>query len=246
VALVTGAARGIGAETARRLAARGHRLALVDLDKPALERIKADLPVAAEAWSAVLDVRDPEAVREMAEAIPARLGPVEILINNVGGNTEAVPVEEILPETFAAVLRLNLDPVYLCTRAFVPAMKARRWGRIVNLASIAGRTRTLFSNAAYAAAKAAVIGFTRQCAAELAPCGIAVNAVAHGPIATERILRAWESKSPERKAAILGAIPAGRMGSIAEAAEAVCFFCGEGAGYAAGSVLDVNGGLFIA
>jgi len=246
VALITGAGNGIGAETARRLAAMGHKLALVDSDGPAMARMESELDGGAGVWSVVADVRTPGSAAEVVAEAAARLGPVGILVNNVGGNTIRTPVEDIEPDEYADVMRLNLDPVYYYTRAAVPGMKSARWGRIVNLSSIAGRTRTLFSNAAYAAAKAGVIGFTRQCAAELAPFNIAVNTVAHGPIATERIKRAWETKSREAQADILAVIPAGRMGNVEEAADAVCFFCGDRAGFASGAILDINGGLFIA
>ncbi|HEV2634472.1 MAG TPA: SDR family oxidoreductase [Actinocrinis sp.] len=243
VALVTGAGSGIAAEVARGLAKAGHRLILVDADAHALAAVAAELGEAALAdrpW--VLDARDARAV---AEAFAALADRPDILVNGVGGDARRIGVEDLDEDAFLESYRHNLLTSFSFIRHSVPAMKARGWGRIVNLASIAGRTYSVFSNAGYVAAKAAVIGLTKQCAFELAPHGITVNAVAHGPIGTERIDRAWAEKTPEQRAAILERIPAGRMGTVAEAAAAVLPFCAQYAGFTTGAVLDVNGGLHI-
>ena len=121
----------------------------------------------------------------------------------------------------------------------------RRWGRVVNLASVAGRTYSHFSNAAYVSAKAGLIGLTKQCAYELAPHGVCVNAVAHGAIATPRVRDAFEARDAAWRERFLDRLPAGRLGTIEEAAAAVIHLCGESAGYTAGAVIDVNGGLCI-
>ncbi|HEY8206018.1 MAG TPA: SDR family NAD(P)-dependent oxidoreductase [Myxococcaceae bacterium] len=247
VAIVTGAARGIGAEVAAALGRRGCALGLLDADGEALREFQARLERegAGPLWGEVADVRDAGQVEAAFAESARRLGEVEILVNNVGGNTTPCPIEELRAEDWDAIQSLNLRSMFLCARAVVPAMKRRRWGRIVNVSSVAGRTRTLFSNAAYTAAKAGVIGFTRQCAAELAPYGIAVNAVAHGVIATDRVAAAWAARPEHFREQAMAMTPSGRLGTVEEAAAAVCFCCDEAAGYMAGAVIDVNGGLYI-
>jgi 3-oxoacyl-[acyl-carrier protein] reductase len=245
-AIVTGAARGIGAAVARELARRGHALALVDVDGEALRAVAAEIERdGAAALPVAADVRDPAAVAAAFHDIARRFETLDILVNNVGGNTTPRPVEDLTEGEWDEIHALNLRSMFLCTRAVVPAMKRQRFGRIVNLSSVAGRTRTLFSNAAYTAAKAGVIGFTRQLAAELAPFGIAVNAVAHGVIATERVAASWAARPDRFRELAMAMTPSGRLGTVEEAAAAVCFCCDERAGYMVGATLDVNGGLYI-
>ncbi|HZU07982.1 MAG TPA: SDR family NAD(P)-dependent oxidoreductase [Chloroflexota bacterium] len=247
VALITGAANGIGAAVAARLAAEGRELALFDIDAPQLEATAARLraTAAGRICPYVVDVRDSAQVAAAVAAVHQTFGRVDILVNNVGGSTPQRPVEEITEEEWDAVLTLNLRGLFLCTRAVVPAMKAQRWGRIVNVSSTAGRTRSLFGGAHYTASKAGVIGFSRQCAAELAPYGITVNVVAPGITRSERVAARWEAKPAAERAFIERLIPAGRLARVDEPAAAICFLCSDDASYITGAVLDVNGGLFI-
>lgn len=245
LAVITGGGTGIGAEVARRLLAKGHHVAILDKDQCALNEFVRHAPAAAILSTHKVDAQDYAGLQTTIDTLAQEHGRLDIVVNNVGGNTQRIPVETIEIDYFNDVVRLNLNTVFYGTRAATPHMRAQGFGRIVNLASIAGRTRTHFSNAAYTAAKAGVIGFTKQCSAELAPYGIAVNAVAHGAIATERILHAWAQRPVAENDAILKAIPAGRLGSIAEAAEAVVYLCSDRAGYTIGTVIDVNGGLYI-
>jgi 3-oxoacyl-[acyl-carrier protein] reductase len=124
-------------------------------------------------------------------------------------------------------------------------MASRGQGRIVNFASAGGRTYSHFNNAGYVAAKAAVIGMTKQIAYELAPTGVVVNVVAHGPIATERVAAAWKRRDPDQKTAVLSKLPIGRMGTVTEAVGSVLYLCSDSAGFTTGSVIDVNGGLYM-
>jgi NAD(P)-dependent dehydrogenase (short-subunit alcohol dehydrogenase family) len=246
-AIVTGAASGIGRAVATMLALEDCAVALLDVRADGLAEAADAIRAAGgeRVWTRVVDVRDAPAVEHAVRELDEQFGRIDILINNVGGNTTPRAIEEMSFEEWGEIMDLNLRSMFVTTRTVVPVMKRGGWGRIVNLSSIAGRTRTMFSNAAYTAAKAGVIGFTRQCAAELAPHGIAVNAVAHGVIATERVAKSWASRPPERQRLTQSMIPADRLGTVEEAAYAVHFFCGEQCGYAVGSVLDMNGGFFI-
>ena len=247
VALVTGAANGIGAAVVARLATAGHDLALFDRDAARLETVaaaaRAVTPGRVRAYP--VDVRESAQVAEAVAAAHGALDAIEILVNAVGGSTPQRPVEEISEEEWDAVLTLNLRGLFLCTRAVVPHMKAQRYGRIVNVSSVAGRTRSLFGGAHYTASKAGVIGFSRQCAAELAPFGITVNVVAPGVTLSERVAARWEAKPADERAFIETLIPAARLATCDEPAAAIAFLCSEDASYLNGTVVDVNGGLFI-
>lgn len=243
VVLITAAATGICREVAAQLAAHGCRLILVDSDAVALATAAAELGSAVVASWAV-DVRDENAVRAAYATLAAADRPT-VLVNGVGGDARPIPVTELDTATVRASFEHNLVSAFLMTQVCVPEMKERGHGRLVFLASIAGRTYSVFSNAAYVAAKAAVVGFMKQCSWELAAHGITANAVAHGPIMTDRIEQAWASKSDDAKHEILSRIPLGRRGSVAEAAHFVVPFCIGAPGFATGAVLDVNGGLMV-
>ncbi|MEU0936910.1 MULTISPECIES: SDR family NAD(P)-dependent oxidoreductase [unclassified Embleya] len=244
VALVAGAGNGICAEVARGLAARDMRLVLLDRDAEAVHRVAAELGGRLACDPLVVDVTDARALESAVAALPKDCRP-GVLVNGVGGDTRPRPLTELTEADLEYAVAHNLTGVFTLTRLCAPAMIAAGWGRIVNLASVAGRTYTRFSNAAYVAAKAGVIGFTKQCAFELAPHGITVNAVAHGVIGTDRIRRAWQDKPAQWTADRVSHIPAGRFGTVAEAASMVCHLCGEHSGYTTGTVIDVNGGLHI-
>lgn len=247
VALITGAANGIGAAVAARLAAADYHLVLLDCDTAGLQAESVRLRGVArgEIRAYGVDVRDSRQVADAVGAAHGALGRIDCLVNAVGGSTPQRPVEDISEEEWDAALALNLRGLFLCTRAVVPGMKARRFGRIVNVSSTAGRTRSLFGGAHYTASKAGVIGFSRQCAAELAPYGITVNVVAPGVTLSERVAARWEAKSADERAFIQSLIPAGRAACVDEPAAAISFLCSDDASYVNGAVLDVNGGLFI-
>ncbi|MEY9847835.1 NAD(P)-dependent dehydrogenase (short-subunit alcohol dehydrogenase family) [Streptacidiphilus sp. BW17] len=243
-ALITGAAGGICSELARALAARGDRLVLFDRDETALKELGTELSGTTEVRTLTGDVRDVARLEAELGALTGAWAP-EILVNGVGGDTRVVAVEN-LDETFLNdSLALNVVPVLTTMRLCVPAMKRSGYGRIVNFSSAGGRTYSHFSNAAYVAAKAAVLGLTKQAAYELAPFGVRVNAVAHGPIATRRIADAWAVRPEEERQAVLAQIPVGRLGTVAEAVGSVLHLCSEEAGFTTGTVVDVNGGLLI-
>jgi 3-oxoacyl-[acyl-carrier protein] reductase len=257
VAVVTGAASGIGRAVVHRLAREGVRLAAVDVYEAGLERIRSELdgrPVRA----FVADLTDPAEVADLARRIPGEVGEPSFLVNVVGGpvaasrrdplpalNDRARPLEEIDDATWASVLAANLTSVFLLCRALAPAMKARRSGRIVNFASIATRRGSDRVGAHYAAAKGGIIGLTKTLALELGPHGITVNAIAPGFINTERMEAvAWGRQAQGQHEALLQAIPLGRLGRPDDVAGVVAVLCSDAGGYVSGATIDVNGGLY--
>ena len=241
-AWVTGAASGIGAGVARRLAEQGAAVVMIDRDEKALAATSRSMPAGTEAWPLDVTATD-EVVDHVAGLDPDRMP--DILVNCVGGDTRRVGLTDLREQDLTDAVTANVLGCFTLTRLCVPAMRARGRGRIVNLASIAGRTYSIFSNAAYVAAKAAVLGYTKQCAYELAATGVTVNAVAHGPIATERLLAARDGMDPTHRDEVMSRLPTGRYGTVEEAVGAVVHLCGEDAGYTTGCVMDVNGGLHI-
>jgi 3-oxoacyl-[acyl-carrier protein] reductase len=237
VAVVTGAANGLGRAIAERLAGEGARVALGDIDAAGLAR--------AVAVSIVGDVTEEVPAARLIEAAVERWGALDILVNNVGGSRNA-RIWEMTVADWDFTLRLNLRSTFLCTRAAVPHMMKRRYGRIVCLSSGAreGTPWTAYyqGGSAYSAAKAGVHGFIRDVALELAEHGINVNAVAPGPIDTERVgeglrwLNETVEYSPNRMT------PLRRLGKPTEVADAVLFLASDEATYITGHTLAVTGG----
>ena len=246
VAVVTGAANGLGREIALLLAREGARVALGDLDGAELERTAAAITKAGgTAVTIAGDLTEESGAARLIEAAAERLGGLDILVNNVGGSRNR-KVWEMPVEDWDFVLRLNLRPTFLCTRAAVSHMMRRRYGRIVCMSSGAreGTPWTAYyqGGAAYSAAKAGIHGFVRDTALELAEHGINVNAVAPGPIDTERAgpnlkrLNETVDYSPNRMT------PLHRLGQPIEVAHAVLFLASEEASYITGHTLAVAGG----
>jgi 3-oxoacyl-[acyl-carrier protein] reductase len=220
-AVVTGTAHGIGAAIAEALRGDGATVQGVDKDE-------ADLTRAAE-------------VRRFF----AGLGGVDILVNCAGGVAGQVgrPVEEVTDEDWRAVVDANLTSTFLCTRAVVPGMKERRWGRIVNISSGAGRTVSLTGIQAYASAKAGQIGFTRQMAHELGPFGITVNCIAPGFILSNPTTeRQWASYGEAGQAELVQGIAMRRLGEPADIANGVQFFASPRSSWVTGQTISIDGG----
>jgi NAD(P)-dependent dehydrogenase (short-subunit alcohol dehydrogenase family) len=246
VAVVTGAANGLGREIAQVLAREGARLVLGDLDGGGLEGTAATITAAGgEAVCVVGDLTEEEAAGRLIEAAVSRFGRIDILVNNVGGSRNT-KIWDMKVEDWDFVLRLNLRPTFLCTRAAAPHMMRQRYGRIVCMSSGAreGTPWTAYyqGGSAYSAAKAGVHGFVRDVALELAEHGINVNAVAPGPIDTERFgpnlrkLNETVEYSPNRMT------PLRRLGQPSEVAHAVLFLASDEASYITGHTLAVTGG----
>ena len=239
VAVVTGAGRGIGLAVATELHRRGHRVALLDRDGAADAARGLD-PDESSAAGVTVDVRDAAAVRAAAEAVTERFGPADVLVNNAA-RTVSRSVWDIEADEWDDVLATNLRSVLLVTRQFAPAMRERGWGRIVNLASLAGQQGGQVAGAHYASSKAGVLVLTKIFARELAPHGVTVNAVAPAAVRTP-VMDDLPAEQIERMAAT---IPVGRLGRADEVAALVAHLCGDEAGYITGATVDVNGGLFM-
>jgi NAD(P)-dependent dehydrogenase (short-subunit alcohol dehydrogenase family) len=234
VAIVTGAARGIGLATARRLAAQGHSVAMIDRDAPALAEAAAGVEGGA---GIVCDVSDPAAVAAMMAEVTDRFGRLDALVNNAAV-AEFAPLGQTDFEMWRRVMATNLDGVFLVSQAAAPALCASR-GAIVNIASISGlRASTL--RVAYGTSKGAVIQLTRQQAAELGEAGVRVNCVCPGPVRTKL---AMAVHTPEIIAAYHDAIPLNRYGSEDEIAAMIAFLCGPEASYVTGQIIAVDGGF---
>ncbi|MFE1289767.1 SDR family NAD(P)-dependent oxidoreductase [Streptomyces sp. NPDC058751] len=243
-ALLIGAAGGILQDVARGLAREGHTLVLFDRNEEAVNRLAAELARQTKVDVVVGDITDIPAAQAQLADIVDRHAP-SILVNGVGGDTRVIGYADLTEEHFGQSHLENVVSTFVAIKACAPRMAQDGYGRIVNFASAGGRTYSHFNNAAYVGAKAAVIGMTKQMAYELAPAGVVVNVVAHGPIATDRVAGAWERRDPEQKRAVLSKLPMRRMGTVAEAVGSVLHLCSESAGYSTGAVIDVNGGLYM-
>ena len=250
VILITGAALGLGRATAKLLAPAGARLVLADRDGEGVRRAAAELGVGEQAIGLEVDALDWEQVQRMVNETVRVYGRLDGLVNTVGGSSGhgvkgARTIEELEIADWDRTFELNVKSVFLCCRAAIPVLRAGGGGRIVNTSSVAGRSQSQLGGPQYAAAKAAVVGFTRQLAFQLADDHITVNAVAPGPTLSERVAAIWDKRSDETRQEILGRIPMRRLGEVDELAAAVCYFLSDLAGYTTGHTLDVNGGLFM-
>jgi len=239
-ALITGGAGGIGAAAARRVAALGAKVAVVDVDGDHAEAVAAE--IRAQSGTAIarqLDVSDSTAVETVVADVAAALGPIRVLVN-VAGFPDDYPVTEMSDEAFNNVIRVSLFGTFACIRAVVPGMVELKYGRIVNVSS-----RAYLGNpgqANYSAAKAGVIGLTRALALELGRHGVTVNAVAPGLIDTPAarahpLFDDFFSRSITRS-------PLGRIGEPAEVADAIAWLASPGASFITGDVIHVSGGRF--
>ncbi len=237
VALVTGAARGIGLAVAHRFIEAGYRVALVDLDAPELRAVARQFPED-RALALECDVADPRQVREAVSRTQSRFGRIDALVNNAG-IAVFKPLLETTHEEWQRVMDVNLTGPFLFVQACAPVMLEGGGGAVVNIASISGlRASTL--RVAYGTSKAALMHLTRQQAVELGNRGIRVNAVAPGPVDTAM---ARQVHTPAIRAGYHDAIPLNRYGSEREIAEAVVFLCSDAASYINGQTLAADGGF---
>ncbi len=238
LALVTGAARGIGLATAKLFLAEGWQVALLDIDADTLSASYAALKLPDDTMMIEADVAEPDQVQAAVEAISARFGRIDSLINNAG-IADFLPIQQTDFEVWSRILAVNLSGPFLCSQASVPVMIENGGGSIVNIVSISGlRASTLRS--AYGTSKAGLIHLTKQQAAELGNQGIRVNAVAPGPVDTAM---AKKVHGPEIRADYHASIPLNRYGSEEEIAEVIFFLASDKASYVNGQILAVDGGF---
>lgn len=239
-ALVTGAARGIGHAIAMALGQAGARVGVCDLDAEAAEAAAARLrDVGIEAVGVGADVADEAQVQAMVGQVEALLGGVDILVNNAG-IVSTGPLLEVTTAEWNRVMAIDLNSVFFCAKAVLPGMMARQSGRIINIASVAGkRGGGLLGNSCYAAAKGAVIALTKGLAREAGPYAITVNAVSPALTDTEMT----SALAPQARAEVLAQMPLGRAGTPRDIAAAVCFLASREAGFVTGEIMDVDGGF---
>lgn len=238
-AVITGGSRGIGAQTARMLAAQGVRVAVVGRDKNALDTVVADIATAGgAAVAAVADVTSAAALAEVHTLVQDRIGPVDILGAFAGGQGMPVPSTDLSEARWRAVLDSDLTSCFLTVREFLPGMAERGRGSIITMSSSAGRQPSR-ANLAYGVANAGLIMMTRQLATEFGPHGVRVNAIAPSSIRTEKV--AANMPEPVQRQ-VAGLHPIGRLGTTTDVAEAVLFLASDASGYLTGLTIDVAGG----
>ncbi|HXF28030.1 MAG TPA: SDR family NAD(P)-dependent oxidoreductase [Bryobacteraceae bacterium] len=237
-AIVTGSATGIGRAIAKRLARDGFAVALADQDEAAARDAAREIDTdGGAAFPVAVDVSDSSSVIQMASAVLTRFGSIDALVNNAGIAGPSAPVQDYAEENWRRVLAVDLDGVFFCAKAVLPTMLARGSGRIVNVASIAGKEGNP-NMAAYSAAKAGVIGFTKALGKEVAAKGIYVNCITPAVIETEILKQVTE----ETIQYMVSKIPMGRVGQPEEVAALVSWLCSNECTFSTGAVFDLSGG----
>jgi 3-oxoacyl-[acyl-carrier protein] reductase len=233
-AIVTGGASGLGLEAARRIVAEGGRVALWDIDPDWLETARQEIGAT---HAVAFDVTDREAVEQAAAASHEALGAIDVLVNSAGITGATAPVENYPVDSWLGVIDVNLNGVFYCCRAVLPFMLARGYGRIVNVASVAGKEGNPFASA-YSASKAGVIGFTKSLGKELATRGVIANAVTPATFESPILQQLPKSQVEYMRSKI----PMGRLGDVRETAAMVCFMASEECSFTTGATFDTSGG----
>jgi 3-oxoacyl-[acyl-carrier protein] reductase len=240
VAVVTGAAHGIGAVTARLFAEQQSRVALIDIDEAGAKKIESEIVAAGgTAITVRTDVTDEQSVGAAVAKIASGFGGMDVLINSAGGYGRLATVEDISVEEWDRTVALNLRSVFLVCRAAIPHLKQSKAGRIINVSSISGRTISSTTSPAYSASKAGVIQFTRFLAFQLGQYNITSNAIAPITTLTARVVALRTEAEIER---IASQVPLKRLATPEDHAQAMLFLASDAASYINGVALDVNGG----
>ena len=237
IAVITGGAQGIGFATAQRFLASGATVVLWDMDTARLAQAVAELSVAGPASGETVELTDEASVAAATAATLARHGRIDILVNNAGITGGNAPTWQLSPAVWRQVVEVNLIAPFLTCRAVVPQMIAQGYGRIVNIASVAGKEGNPTASH-YSASKAGLIGLTKSLGKELATQGVLVNAVA--PAAARTAI--FDQMAPEHIAYMLGKIPMGRLVDVAEVAAMVAWLASEDCSFSTGAVFDLSGG----
>jgi NAD(P)-dependent dehydrogenase (short-subunit alcohol dehydrogenase family) len=247
VAVITAFANGIGPAISEIMAREGAIVIGID-NHP--DRLKAAIAVlrgsGGRAHGRLCDAPNQDQVEMTIASVEKEFGGIDILVNAVGGSTiianSGATVDELTFEEWQDLIAFNLNGTFLFTHGVVPIMKRRRSGKIVNLASIAGRGLSVSSSSAYAVAKGGIIAFTRKLAFELGPFGITINAIAPSLTLTERIRPHWEKRTPDAQAAEIARTPLRRVAEAADQAKVICFLASSDADFVTGVTIDVTGG----
>ena len=241
VAVVTGSGRGIGEVTALALSKEGACVVVSDIDARSAERTCDQInSMHGKSIAVKADVSSRSEVKDLFKKTVERFGRIDILVNNAGIYSRT-PILEISEDAWDRVMDVNLKGIFLCCQEVLPVMLKQKYGRIVNMSSLAGKRGGVTSGIDYASSKGGVISFTRALAKQLAPHNILVNAIAAANIDTE-ILQAYEPAAKEKQ---LREIPLGRFGRPEEVAKVVVFLVSDDAGYIVGETVNVNGGVFM-
>lgn len=239
VAVITGGSRGLGEQMAKSLAAAGATLGLIARDEARLKQVKADIEAAGGKAEYFLgDVTSEADVQRVADEVNAKLGAPHIVINNAGTNVRKHLTEVTLAE-FQSVMDSSLTSTFLVSKAFVPGMKGRGYGRIINMTSMLSHI-ALPGRTPYCSAKTALLGFTRSLALEVAAEGITVNGISPGPIGTE--MNHAVMNDPVANAQFLASLPVGRWGKTEEIGALACYLCSDYAGFITGTDIVIDGG----
>jgi NAD(P)-dependent dehydrogenase (short-subunit alcohol dehydrogenase family) len=239
VAMVTGAARGMGKAIATRLSGAGAKLVIADIDHTGAKAMAEGLALATgDAVAVSLDVTDEKSVQAMVAMAMEAYGRVDILVNNAG-ILFRTRFPKITLKEWRATMDVNLDGVFLCTKAVIPVMMKQKQGRIVNISSSAGRSVSTLGGAHYTASKAGVLGLTRAVAKEMAPHGITCNAICPGLIDTKM---ARDTTTPAEITGYINSFPIKRLGTPEEVGDLVVFLVSDRAAYITGASIDINGG----
>lgn len=243
VAIVTGAAQGIGKAITMRLAANGCKVLGADINPEALKALEAEAAAEIGDGSVATSVTDVSKVGDIEKAVAAcadAFGSVDVVVNNAG-ILHSTPVEEITEEEWDRMMAINLKGVFFLSQKALPFMKKNKWGRIINMSSLAGRMGGYANGLAYSASKAAIIGLSQGMARRIAEHNITVNAVAPGTTESDII----KQFSEEQKDKLRSMIPLGRLGAVEDIADLVLFLSSDLAGFITGAVVDINGGMYM-
>ncbi len=247
VVLITAVANGIGRASANIMAAEGAIVVGVDNHPERLESaMKALNDAGGRAHGRLCDALDQSQVDAVVAAVHKEFGRIDVLVNAVGGSTiiarPSALIEEHSLDDWQKIINFNLNGTFLFTHAVVPIMKGQKNGKIVNLASIAGRGMSVASGAAYAAAKGGIIALTRKLSFELGPFNVNINAIAPSLTLTERITPHWNQRAPEAQQAQIDSTPLRRVAVAADQAKVICFLASSDADFVTGLTIDVTGG----
>jgi NAD(P)-dependent dehydrogenase (short-subunit alcohol dehydrogenase family) len=248
VALITAAANGIGRATCDIIAREGGIVVAVDNNQQRLDAaVDAMNKAGGRAHGRLCDALDQSQVDAVVAGVVKEFGRIDVLVNAVGGSTiiprPAANVDELTLDEWQRLINFNLNGTFLFLHAVVPVMKARKSGKIVNLASIAGRGLSASSSVAYCAAKGGIIALTRKLSLELGQFNINVNAIAPSLTLTERIRPHWNQRSPEAQSAEIERTPLKRVAEATDQAKVICFLASGDADFVTGLTIDVTGGL---